>query len=298
MNITVRASGCVNPVTVEGQLVRSQLTWEAEAHHAPLNAPPHLAALGLAGAHVRALVMGIVDPFDFVPQPITGTAKVGKVTVHAHLYPAVEQGDTTTATYSAPQWPRLRSSLDFVIVADLIRPAGFHSCYLDLPEPIEAPYSESGNVERATAAAGNALEHALRVSHRSSTENRYEDIAGFQLTAYVNGRVVVPSTVGESGRVVGNGVRYQCYAGNQFYRPPVRLDPQASAGFAIRSSPSCVPVPLFQAVDVTSDTTRRLFIAGIIGAIAATLIIEAGFLGETESAEGSSSQARRWRRSS
>jgi hypothetical protein len=299
INMTVRASGCVNPVTIEGQLVRSQPTWEAEAHHAPLNSPPHWAALGLAGAHVRALVMGVVDPYDAVPQPITGTAQVGEITVHAHLYPAVEHGDTTTATYSAPQWPLLRSSLNFVIAADLIHPAGFHSCYLDLPEPVEALFTQGSNVQRATVAAGEALERTLRVSHRSATESRPEDIAGFQLTAYVNGRVVAPSTIGESGRVVGNGVHYQCYAGNQLYRPPVRLDPQARADFAVQSTPGCVPVPLFQAVDVTSDTTRRLFVAGIIGAIAATLIIEAGFLGETEPAEGSASQSqRRWRRSS
>jgi hypothetical protein len=60
--------------------------------------------------------------------------------------------------------------------------------------------------------------------------------------------------------------------------------------------PDCSGAPLFQAVDVTSDTTRRLFFAGIIGALAATIIIEALFLGETDDGDGVGGARTRWPR--
>jgi len=304
VSMAVRASGCVNPVTIEGQLERPSSTWKAEKSHSPYNAPPEWAALGVTGAHVRAITVGIIDPKT--ERMIVGTHQVlapfsKKVVVHAHLYQAVEHGDTTSVAYHAPEWPLVRSALGFVIVADLIHPTGFHSCYLDLPDLFQQPPLGS-NVAHAGTAAGEALDRTVPISTQRMAAKLgqpvgiYDYIGAFQITASVNGRVVDPSTIGERGRVFGAGALYQCYVENRLYRPPVPLDPLAAATFAGQSTPSCAPVPLFQPVDAISETTRRLFIAGILGAIAATLIIEAGFLGETEPAPGSASSPTRRRR--
>lgn len=81
-------------------------------------------------------------------------------------------------------------------------------------------------------------------------------------------------------------------------KPPVEdLESRISPEFNEAENPNCSGVPLFQAVDVTSDTTRRLFIGGIVGALAATLVLEAMFLGETADSGGgkSSGRRRKWR---
>jgi hypothetical protein len=106
---------------------------------------------------------------------------------------------------------------------------------------------------------------------------------------------VVSGTIGEGGQAEGAGVRYRCHELHGDADHPPGVEQSLLPLYVIHGNPNCSGAPLFQAVDVASDTQRRIFFAGIIGAIAATLMIEALFLGETEAADGGA-KSQRWRR--
>jgi hypothetical protein len=310
LDLKVRAGGCVNPVTIEGTLWRSTATWVAE-WHGRYAAPPTQAIITLAGARVRKFVVGVDSFSTEAPGGIQRTAGTARVTglgytvvVHNDVLPLIRVGDTTSAVLDAKQWGDAATPLGFLITADLIDPAGFDSCYLDLPELYPYAYSS----EPQTNAFVRALNGLIDASARYLRPNRrpkllgvagteQEELGTALVNASVHGRSVGGGSIGVGGTMTTGGVRYLCHSFARNSPSANALDPHISPEFDEAENPDCSGVPLFQAADVTSDTTRRLFAAGIIGALAATLIIEALFLGETESSDASEATAwrRRWR---
>lgn len=78
---------------------------------------------------------------------------------------------------------------------------------------------------------------------------------------------------------IPNGVRFVC--SSAAHKSPAE------------ANLTCAGDPVFEVPGTDAEVSRRLFVAGICGAIAATLLIEALFLGETSLSTGA---ARRWRR--
>ena len=314
LDLNVHANGCTNPVTVEGTLLRSTDTWYAE-RRGRFSAAPQQAMITLTGARVRRLVVGVEEGTSARLLPTIGTVRMlslaGKpVVVHNHLLPLVRRGDTTTAILNAPQWAQAMTPLGFVITADLIRPAGLDSCYLDIPQLFDnfEPGTGVSMFRRAETALEHISEHVPKLAQAQTVRvsefepppaTDGEDIGAAEVDASVSGRFAVQGTLGSGGAITAAGVRYLCHS-YVAHKPPVTgLDARIAPEFTEPSAnPNCSGVPLFQTVYVVSDTTRRLFAAGIIGALAATLIIEALFLGETEPSEGSAASAgrRRWRK--
>ncbi len=274
----VVANECRNPVVVNGTLVRSQATQDTELT-SPGSSPPEQALVTMSGVPVRQLTMGLSSP-PLYPLFVTGTGRLtsfdsdGLISAHNRMLPLIREGGSTTAVLNAPQWPITNAALHFVAEADLVRPAGFHSCYLSLPQLLSVEDGEGhAAYDRATAVG---LRVAQRVPHLTTKEfpDFTENIGAYEVRANVTGRVVVQSSIGRGGENTGSGVRYLCH--DEVRRAlPANLDPEIARPFIEPEKPDCSGAPLFQAADVVSDTTRRLFIGAILGAIAATLLIEA-----------------------
>src|SRR5262249_44757039 len=104
-----------------------------------------------------------------------------------------------------------------------------------------------------------------------------------EVSVSVRNLVVTPSTLGTGGTATAAGATYLCNRQASEGAPPVYLIPRAAP-------PSdCSGAPLFQPVDVNSDSSRRFFVGGIVGALAATLLVESLFFAETKSAGASPS---------
>jgi hypothetical protein len=291
--LTIHASGCTNPVTLEGQLIRSPGSWITERWGE--SAPPQQAIVTFAGARVREFAIGL----DAIPggKLITATGQtdaendpVDVVQVHNKSLPLIHTGNTTTAVLDARQWPQARTPLGFVIKADLMSSAGFHSCYIALPELFETgSNSDHRAFYHAAEAFEYATQHVTALAHPPHEVEPAgvgpEEIGAAQIRLMVDGRSVAPGSIGEGGEQTSTGVRYVCHTRPGTPRPVPGIDQSISPEPQETGNPDCSGTPLFQAVDVSSDTTRRLFFAGIIGALAATLIVEALFLGETAPTE-------------
>jgi len=310
LDVTVHAKGCSNPVTVEGTLWRSTDTWYAEKR-GRFAAPPSQAIITLAGASVSSVAIGL-DSFSTHAveglRHVTGTARVtslnGKsVVVHDHMLPLIRSDGTTSAVLNAPQWPQAATPLWFAISANLIRPAGFQSCYLDLPQlfPYQSSFegreSASASAQIALIRVGEHMRSPRVVKSPTGLQDEPEALGAGVVTASVDGKRVAGNSTGGGSTTTSGGVRYLCH---RFIRQKVLtgLDSRITPEFNQQANPDCSGTPLFETADVTSDTTRRLFAAGIVGALAATLIIEALFLGETDSAarSGGNQKRPRWRR--
>lgn len=309
LDLNVHADGCVNPVTIEGTLWRSTDTWYAEKA-GRFASPPGQAIVTVAGVNVRKLSVGL-DSFSYshanngLERVVSTTARVTSLNdkpmlVHDRLLPLVRSHGVTSAILNAPQWPQAATPLWFTVTADLMQPAGFQSCYLDLPQLFPYQSSDQGQ-ESASSHAERALyklsEH-LRpprrraVSSPSGATDEAEALGAGLTTASVGGRRVASNSLGIGAvATTAGGVRYLCHAFIRKKLPLPNLDSRITPEFDESDNPDCSGTPIFETVDVVSDTTRRLFAAGIVGALAATLIIEALFLGETGSAG-----SKRWRR--
>jgi hypothetical protein len=291
LRLTIHASGCSNPVELDGELIRSSGTWVTE--QLGQATAPQRAYIALAGVRTERFLVG-VDSLEGsgAGQTVIRTHPdhdpIHTVTVHNRALPLLHPGrSTTVASLEARQWAQAKTPLGFRISADLMRPAGFDGCYLAVPELYEF---SSGGDTRAYVKAAEALSAA---THREGTVP--DSIGAAEVEVFVSGRSVVSGSIGEGGQAVATGVRYRCHEfhGESDYPPDVE---HSLLPFYVRQgNPNCSGAPLFQAVDIASDTQRRVFFAGIIGAIAATLVIEALFLGQTEASDGSAS-TRRWRR--
>ena len=308
LDVKVHAKGCSNPVLIEGTLWRSTDTWYAEKR-SRFSAPPDQAIVTVAGAPVISITVGLdsFSPYAYEGlQHVSGTARVaslnGKpVVIHDRILALIRSRDATSAVLNAPQWPRAATPLWFRVWANLMRPAGFQSCYLALPQlfPYQSSYEGQRSAsDRAQIALLRIAEHIRppvrrAVSTPGGVGDEAEALGAALVTASVDGKRVTGNSIGLSGtETVSGGVRYLCHAFIRHKLPLSNLDARISPEFNEGENPDCSGVPLFESSDVLSDTTRRLFAAGIVGALAATLIIEALFLGETESG----AKRKRWRR--
>lgn len=251
-----------------------------------------------------------------VTEPNTNSMTGGtqRTTVHNYLSPILTKkdarpneepdvpGTANDAVLLSPDWPSVRGPLHFIIEANLVHSAGFNRCYLDLPE-LFATFGDEA--EDNTTAIGEATRFDPLPSIPTESHNGIEepesifdnalggepynnDIGQAEVSVKMTGDVVVDSTVGNGGIVTPNGITYECHTYNS-NKPPPNLDPNMFEGegpsnptsYEDHLNANCAATPIFETPDVNADVTRRLFTAGIVGALAATLIIEALFLGET-----------------
>ncbi len=291
LQLTVTANGCKNPARIEGSFEISDSAWVRSEEG---GSPPREAMVAFAGP-ARTLIVGLsATPYPELPYfNIThGTVKLhslpipvkGKphryydeLVVKNELFPVRRLGDVTAAYLRVLGWPDTRSALDFVIEANLIHPAGFDSCYVDLP--IASGYSD--------VPGANATERLL--SQPPPVPDRHgavpfigELIGAAEVNVSVHGRTVVGSSLNRYAEVDGDGARYTCGIGvSEEEAVEGKAQSEDASGRPPLIAANCAGTPLFAAVDATSESTRRLFAAGIIGAIAATLMVEALFVGET-----------------
>jgi hypothetical protein len=200
---------------------------------------------------------------------------------------------TAGAVLTAPNWRLARAPLHFILKADLVYPLGYHRCYVDVPEFLSPAFAtsersdtEEQTFERAWGYADGlgGFRPALAVRARQPDLGLSQDevVAG-TVSASMAGHIVAVNTIGNSGQAVGPRVRYACQSYVKVEPPP---NVEANA-FEKPVNPNCADTPVFEAPGVGADVTRRIFAAGILGALAATLIVEALFLGETEPSGGS-----------
>jgi hypothetical protein len=235
--LRIHTSECTNPVTIEGNLLRSTSTWYAEKRgHG--SAEPKQAMVTLAGARVRQFVAGIDSGSFAVPHLTTGTVRMlsltGRhITVHNDLLPLFREGDTTTATLNAPEWPEAMTGLGFRITADLVRSAGFESCYVDVPElfsfgarAIEgfSAYDKAQGTLRFISERTPTLTHGVPTDEYEHGDGPDEEVIGAGVVdVSIKGRTVVQSTIGEGGHLTADGVRYLCHA---FVRTKLPIRPR------------------------------------------------------------------------
>lgn len=311
LDVNVHANGCSNPVLIEGTLWRSTDTWYAEKR-SRFSAPPDQAIVTIAGAPVSSIAVGL-DSFSTHAyeglRHVSGTARVtslngNPVVVHDRMLALTRYRDATSAVLNAPQWPKAATPLWFTVWTNLIRPAGFQSCYLDLPQlfPYRSSYEGLTNAsDRAQMALQKIAEHIHPPTRRAvnmpgGVGDEAEALGAGLVTVSVDGKRVTGSSIGLGGSATASGgVRYLCHAFIRHKLPLSNLDSRISPEFNEGENPDCSGVPLFESAGVISDTTRRLFAAGIVGALATTLIIEALFLGETELNDPSGGKHKRWR---
>lgn len=294
--LTVRDEECKNPATIEGLFERPSRSWEADRRSGPTEAEIVLADAevteadaGLAVLGGQAATQGLEAPNEgFFESPIlngTETVWLGpgqEVTLHNSLQyflrPYHPPGYPTlgAVVLHAPQWPKVRAPLHFIMKADLIRPLGFHRCYVDVP----ALLGSGGGIdnrpllEAFSYTLHEALEKGLIHPVRGEPpveESGFRDIGEVshaEVTVFVSGHVVDGASVGAGVTDVPNGVHYVC---------------ATKQGSPAAVSGTCAGTPVFEVPGREAEITRRIFLAGILGAIGLTLIIEALFVGETAS---------------
>jgi hypothetical protein len=312
LKLAIHASGCSNPVTVEGRLDRSERSWKYDEHVVGIDTKgplPSQASVVLAGASLRTADIAIgassTEAGGILGEiPIYGTATVEdfglgrRVTVHNRLSRvAVERGSSprvSGALLTSPEWSKMRTPLLFVLEADLVFPLGFHRCYLDLPELFG--YEEELSSSAYRSAYVQAMEFADPLTIGQSPLGKLTglgkglsvtDVDAAEVSVSAAAHVAVVSSVGNGGSITPTGLRYECHI---FFsnKPPPDLEPNMFTSHGLgpshyreHTNPNCAGEPIFEAPGVAADITRRILLAGILGALAATLIVEALFLGET-----------------
>ena len=118
--------------------------------------------------------------------------------------------------------------------------------------------------------AGDEFTHADMfinyLTHRADLE-----VTNGLVSAAVHERSPVEGSAGAGGVTTSSGAVYVCRDTTGPTIAPAGTLPT----IAEVSTPNCSGHPRFQAAGVAADTTKRLFFAGISGALAATLLVEA-----------------------
>ncbi|MGA9876112.1 MAG: hypothetical protein WBQ21_09910 [Solirubrobacteraceae bacterium] len=294
--LKITANECTNPATVEGILFSSNTPEKLKLKPRRSNLP-NQAMVTIYGAHVRSLAIDLVS-IPLYPVLATDTESVNSIeaeygiTTDSHLLPLIHQAGATIGIFDSPQWPSADAYMHFIAKVDLIRPASFDSCYLDLPQLLG---SEGGRGDPRAYGFASLLSAFVgrRAPHFMHNNGPiFENVDAGEVQASVNNRIVEQSTIGNGGEPTANGVRYLCHSGTPMALPP-RLDPKIARSFIEPEPSDCAGAPLFQAVNITSDTTRRLLESGIIGSIAATLLIETLFIAETKPKDPETKQGHR-----
>jgi hypothetical protein len=232
-----------------------------------------------------------VRGFATVENPILGR----RVTVHNYLSRIAvdpQPGPRVTGVLlTSQEWAETRAPLLFVLKADLIFPMGFHRCYLDLPELIwredASAYLRAINFADPLAPGQSPLGKLTDQGKGPSLS----DVAVAEVSASVAAHMAVTSSIGIGGNQLPSGLRYECHTFFNNKLPP-NIEPNmftnhgtAPSTYREQVNPNCAGEPVFEIPGVATEITRRLFFAGILGALAATLIIEALFIGETAPAQ-------------
>jgi hypothetical protein len=278
LEVHIQTHGCTNPAIIEGILARPQSTWNAEireARRGNVGAVPTQAAVVLRGRLDSAKI-----------ELSASESSSGERVLHNQRLSSLVIGHGAYAAYAgavltAPQWSLVEGGLRFVLSANLVFPLSFHRCYVDVPALIEPG---GINIE-STGAFAQAQEFLQKRDVYSDAYPPGSEVTAAELTVSVAGEVVTSGSVGTGGSTTTEGIRYAC-------KPfPTKKLPSRDAfsgdipqtiEFDGDANATCGGVPIFETPGVAADVTRRLFAAGILGALAATLIVEALFLGETE----------------
>jgi len=306
LKLDIHAAGCSNPVTLDGTLTVSEHAWMASA---PSSAVVTLVGATIASAHVG---LGGIEAFPasqhgwgypqdgreamvegngyLVPESRLGTSFAeapNPVAVHDHFSGLRVESGAAGAVLTAPQWPEARVPLHFTLKADLMHVLGFHRCYIDVPAVFPEAPEENEDSPVAPTPIGPWLGGAAPTRYgvaREFAEHLASPVIlsglsvgprfdGSQLEAVradvsvsVSGHIAEIGSIAGSGHATLTGATYECRASRETASP----------------SGDCAGMPVFEALGVSADITRRLFLAGILGALAATLLVEALFLGETE----------------
>lgn len=276
LSMSVVANGCSNPALISGYVGLPPQIWKQ-----PRSAWPRQAEVTLVGARVRRARLGFpgVRATQFSTSP-----RVVNVVVR-HRNATTEHRTVTTAGLVAPT-ALTATSLKFNIWADLVHDSGYRSCYVSVPSVLPGA---SRDFEGQVLSGDQWFEH-LRARDGSVTYLQTADVG-----VSVRDLVAVPSTLGPGGYASQNGATYECTErsskfGGRFL--------ELALGSSTLPSATCGGAPLFQPVNVASDSSRRFFIGGILGALAATLVIESLFLAETDSRERRRLTRRFWTRGS
>lgn len=270
LKLELHASGCVNPVEVEGTLWRSQLTWRADKRafsRSPHPRPSQITLALIGGSLNKARV----ELIGAQRQPTTSASAVDEPRL-------VRRKQAGEAVAVFPEWPRLRAPVHFVLSANILYPYGYHSCYVDVPELFAPnPRVLPSAYRRAMAfAQGTSLPSWLR-EHRESIPR--PEIADAEVKILMNGHVTESNSIGAGGAPFESGVRYLCHSHTRTRLPP-NLDPSVFVGgnaYEEYVNPNCSGAPRFEGVGASAVITTRLFLGGVIAALAATLLIE-GFV--------------------
>jgi hypothetical protein len=302
LHLVIHSAGCHNPATIEGYLERPERSWDLDrawVEKYPGAKATTEAEISLAGASLSGADAGLAggeDPVGvFEESMVSGTGTllqtrpIRSIVVHnrlsLYLHQAQPPGYPPVGgiALSAPQWPSAHTALHFFLEATLIRPRGFNSCYVDVP----ALFGSGGGVSDKSLLEAYGFTQQRALEQPGGPHGTYirgygadvlgevpgipdvDEVAKAEISVYVGGHVVDGSSVGSGATSIPNGVYYTCAS--------VRAKAPAV------TSPTCAGSPVFEVPGRGSDITRRLFLAGIIGAIGVTLIIEALFLGETAS---------------
>ncbi len=327
LQLSIRAAGCRNPVVLEGMLNRSQRAWGPDPYR-PTVQLPTTAVVALVGAHVRRIEMGLgissneqvhLPPSErtgaFSQPPfaisrkymVTNSNPERFINVHstttAPLIEGIEKSQNKEVhppwagmMFHSSQWPLVRVPLRFVILADLVHLGGYNRCYVDVPQL----FSSHTGVSEGFYDKSNLLIGKLSVGELY-LRNRYVLTDGIPWISEVStgivdvtttGRSPAPSTIEADGKVSRGGIHYECRVPRP--SPSIGAEESNLQYPELTAQLNCSGEPQFEAQGIDADITSRLFFGGIIGALAATLIIETIFA-ETET--GAVLLARKRRRS-
>jgi hypothetical protein len=285
LNIT--ASSCRNPAILEGTLVRPGITTAGERYGSGGASPPKQALVTIFGSLVKAFAIGLTAPGGPIytmrhGRPIIWNPRPKARAFPVQSLPLVREDGATTAVLDAPRWPDSDSSdLIFRANVDLVRANGFGSCYIALPEVLH-----DEEVEQDETPYERAWELNLRASQRIPplTEREWpdaEDIGAAEIRVSVTGSVVESSSVSRDGKVAPDGsVRYTCYPNDGKVKQKPDLE-QGTQRLLEPEEPNCASAPVFQAVNAVGGSNLHIIIAGILGALAVSILYETSFLAET-----------------
>jgi hypothetical protein len=274
-------------VTVEGYLDRPESSWELDKRFGiprhGIKGPTH-AEVVLAGADIESVDAGFAGGEDiqgafeaseissngYVPTGPTESLVHNRLVRYLGLAKSPKH-PLGAALLIAPQWPKVRAPLHFTFTADMVHPFGFHRCYVDVP----ALFGSGGGIDNGS------LHEAEEFTMTSDTAGEepspgITQIPGFpnvreviraEVSVLVAGHVVDGASLGSGATTIPNGAHYAC--GTEGIRSPAQ------------TNETCAGDPVFEVQGTDYEITRRLFAAGIFGAIAATIIIEGLFIAKT-----------------
>jgi hypothetical protein len=313
LELAIEANGCTNPAIVEGVVKYPEKTWTGPRDTTSAKLPkglPSTAVVALGGARLVGAQIALGNgsgvqadgepggPFSQPPFRTTQTFAIERnvfhrYTIRSHSYStallaAVIGQRSTLGTLRIPagaialhsrQWVATKAPLHFRLAADLVQTASYHRCYVAVPEVLALNRNEGYG-----AAEGAALR--LSTSHNYASQLHFLgpefppiswDVLAASVDVTVSGRIPVSDSVGPDGKATSVGVHYGC-------RLPKALREAAEEPYVLQgevANSNCSATPLFAAQGVDADISLRLFLGGLIGGLAATLIIEALFIGET-----------------